>query len=137
MSKEPSVKKVKVDPSVIEREPRSTQRRKYPSAPKVPKVEEKVTEIEVNGESSDDTVDLNESEHVSVIKRNKSPEAYQKYYKLTDWAKHALMQQKVWEEAMSTDTTEVKQEIKEEPSETNEKPESEVSTVVPTGKCAT
>ena len=129
--KEPSVKKVKVDSSVIEREPRSTQKSKHPSVPKIPKVEEKVTEIEVNGESSDDTVDLNESEHVSVIKRNKSPEAYQKYYKLTDWGKHALMQQKEWEEAMGTDTTEVKQEIKEEPSETNEKPESEVSAVVP------
>ena len=130
-TKEPLVKKAKVHPNVIEREPRSTHRRKNPSAPKVSKVKEEVKEIEVNGESSDDTVDLNESEHVSVIKRNKSPEAYQKYYKLTDWAKHAEVQQKEWEEAMSRDKTEVKQEIKEEPIEANEKAEPEVSAVVP------
>ena len=132
-TKEPLVKKAKVHPNVIEREPRSTHRRKNPSAPKVSKVKEEVKEIEVNGESSDDTVDLNESEHVSVIKRNKSPEAYQKYYKLTDWAKHAEVQQKEWEEAMSRDKTEVKQEIKEEPIEANEKAEPEISTVVAQG----
>ena len=129
-TKEPLVKKAKVHPNVIEREPRSTHRRRNPIALKVSKVREEVKEIEVNGESSDDTVDLNESEHVSVIKRNKSPEAYQKYYKLTDWAKHAEVQQKEWEEAMSSDKAEVKQEIKEEPIEANVKAEPEVSTVV-------
>ena len=134
VTKEPLVKKAKVDSNVIEREPRSTQRRRHPSVPKVPKVQEEIKEIEVNCETSDDTVDLNESEHVSVIKRNKSPEAYQKYFKLTDWAKHAEAQQKEWEEAMNSDTTEVKQEIKEEPTETNEKPESEGRTMEPEKK---
>ncbi len=62
---------------------------------------------ETNAEGSNGTVDLKESEHVSVIKRHKSPEVYRgrkgKKREYTDWAKHAEQQQKIWEALRDSD----------------------------------
>ena len=128
VTKAPPNKKAKLYQKHSERQMQSVQRNKHANVVKKSKTEEEVKIIEGNhGDSSDDTVDLNESEHVSVIKRNRSPETYQKYFKLTDWAKHAEEQNKEWEEITNNETMVVKSEIKVEPIDPSEKAEAEVN----------
>ncbi len=87
---------------VCERQSRSTQKRKNVSSVKVENLVA-ADELNMSCEGSDSTVDLNEAEHVSVIKRNKSPENYRKNQVFTDWAKQAEEQQMEWERAVRDD----------------------------------
>ena len=116
----------------MEKQSHSSQKHKHSNVTKTVKSEDDLKVVDGNScESSDDTIDLNESEHVSVIKINKSPETYQKLNKLTDWGKHAEEQQKEWEEVINNEMMEVKTDIDEEPLDSaNKNSHPEVSKIV-------